>query len=69
MGSFYFFRDGKEFTKSSSIDASKNHIRSSVADQVKNLTLDFQNKLGLLSDINVGLIDEKYRVDAFKDKR
>lgn len=59
--------NGKVFGKATDIDAAKEKIRSSVADTMKVKVVELQSQIGQLNSINVGLIDEKYRVKPYKN--
>lgn len=60
------FVDGNKFDTANNIDDAKNKIRASVANKITTRVSELQHSLGIINSINVGLIDEKYRVKAFK---
>lgn len=57
--------DNKKFAQADSIDNAKDRIRSSVDEQRKIKIQKLNTSLSTLNSINVGLIDEKYRIKAF----
>lgn len=59
--------NNKEFAYCTSIDEAKEKIRDSVGNQMKRKVEDLQKDLNTIQEINVGLLDEKYRIQAFKD--
>ena len=59
--------NNKEFAYPENIMDAKEVIRSSVADQQKTKIVELQSQMSLINEINVGLMDEKYRIEAYKN--
>jgi hypothetical protein len=64
-GMVLLFND-EEVNYPDSIAEAKDLIRDSISNLVKTKREDYLHKIETLNNINVGLIDEKYRIKAFK---